>query len=186
MQRLVLALMGALVLSSCAGGGGQMSLAHRQTLKTDARIVVLPVSIPTTIKEAKGQGPLFASLYATELLRSYPVLEWERFERTLQQRNLAVDSLLAGAGETLAHDLGVDGLLLSEVYDWKPGKPGFWILAKSGRVGFQARLIDVASGSVLWSVNRVGETEPSDTLPVGLTRVFRKLADEMPRELTPQ
>jgi hypothetical protein len=82
-------------------------------------------------------------------------------------------------------ELGVDGMLQSEVYTWTPGKPGFWLLAKQGQVGFQAHLTDVRSGSVLWSVNRMRETRPSDTLAVGLAVVFRDLAGEMPAVLTP-
>jgi len=178
------AALAAIALAGCASTE-QFSLAHRQVPKGEARIVVLPVAVPATAKDAAGQGRILAALYATELLRSYSVLDWERFERTLAERKLELDVLLSGAGEDLAKDLGVDGLLISEVYGWKPGKPGILFLAKKGQVAFQARLVDVATGSVLWSVNRVRPTEPADTLPVGLARVFRDLADEMPRELTP-
>jgi hypothetical protein len=184
MPRTPFAALAVSLLVGCSGAG-QITVSHRQVPKGEARIVVLPVGIPASAKDAAGQGRTLAALYATELLRSYAVLDWDRFERTLEQRKLAVDSLLAGTGEEVAKELGVDGLLLSEVYDWRPGKPGIWFLAKKGQVGFQARLVDLATGSVLWSANRVRSTEPSDTLPVGLARVFRDLAAEMPHELTP-
>jgi hypothetical protein len=180
-----LAVILALALAGCGAATDQMVVSHRLVPKSEARIAVLPVGLPAIPKAAPSEGRTIAALYATELLRSYEVLDWERLERTLVLRNLAVDSLLAGVGGDLAKDLGVDGLLIGEVYSWTPGKPGIWFLAKKGRVGFQARLVDVATGSVLWSVNRVRETEPKDSLPVGLARVFRDLAAEMPRELTP-
>lgn len=179
-----LAIIAALALAGCSSSD-QIVVSHRMAPKSEARIAVLPVALPSTLKAGPSEGRTIATLYATELLRSYEVLDWERLERTLALRHLAVDSLLAGAGGNLAKELGVDGLLIGEVYSWTPGKPGIWILAKKGRVGFQARLVDIASGSVLWSVNRVRETEPKDSLPVGLSRVFRDLAAEMPRELTP-
>jgi hypothetical protein len=171
-------------ISGCASTD-QIVVSHRMVPKSEARIAVMPVALPATEKAGAAEGRTIASLYATELLRSYEVLDWERLERTLAAKNVPVDTLLSGAGPALAKDLGVDGLLVGEVYTWTPGKPGFWILAKKGRVGFQARLIDVASGSVLWSVNRVRDTEPKDSLPVGVSRVFRDLASEMPSKLTP-
>jgi hypothetical protein len=185
MPRRVTLLCALLVLAGCGGSTDQITVSHRQVPKGEARIVVLPVVVPAANKEIAGSGRTLATIYATELLRSYSVLDWESFERTLKERKLAVDSLLAGTGAERAHELGVDGLLLSEVYDWKPGKPGILFLAKKGKVGFQARLVDVATGSVLWSVNRVRATEPDDSLPAGLARVFHDLAEEMPRELTP-
>lgn len=184
MLRTGCALFMALAIAGCASTD-QIVVSHRMVPKSEARIAVLPVTLPASEKKtAESEGRTIASLYATELLRSYEVLDWERLERTLGARNVPVDSLLGGAGPALAKELGVDALLLGEVYTWTPGKPGIWILAKKGRVGFQARLVDVATGSVLWSVNRVRETEPKDSLPVGLSRVFRDLAAEMPKGLT--
>ena len=180
---LLVPLLGA-ALAACSSSG-QLTVSYRQVPKAEARIVVLPVGVPATAKDAAGAGPTLAALYATELLRSYSVLDWERFERQLTERKLEVDALLKGTGGDLAKDLGVDALLVSEVYEWRPGKPGILFLAKKGHVGFQARLVDVTSGSVLWSINRVQETEPGDTLPVGLARVFRELSGELPHELTP-
>lgn len=174
----------AAALSACSSPG-QLTVSYRQVPKSEARIVVLPVGVPAAAKELAGSGPTLAALYATELLRSYRVLEWKRFERTLAERDLDMNVLLNGTGGELAKDLGVDAMLVSEVYEWKPGKPGILFLAKKGQVGFQARLVDVATGSVLWSVNRVQQTEPGDTLPVGLARVFRELSGELPHEITP-
>jgi hypothetical protein len=182
--RLAPFLLVALALAGCSSTE-QIVVSQRMVTKGETRIAVLPVTLPASLKAAPSEGRTIASLYATELLRSYEVLDWERLERTLEARHVPVDSLLGGAGPALAKDLGVDGLLLGEVYAWTPGQPGFWILAKKGRVGFQARLVDVATGSVLWSVNRVRDTEPKDSLPVGLARVFRDLASDMPQELKP-
>ena len=79
----------------------------------------------------------------------------------------------------------MDGVLESEVFRWQPGQGGFWFLAKDGQVGYHARLVDVRTGSVIWSVNRVRPTRPGDTLAVGLARVLEEISKEMPSHLTP-
>ena len=61
----------------------------------------------------------------------------------------------------------------------------FPFLKKKGRIGFQARLIDLGTGGVIWGVNRVVETKPGQPLSVGLSLVFAELAAQMPRNLTP-
>jgi len=179
-----LALVAATALAGC-GGTNHLVMSHRHSPGSEARIVVLPVVVPPTVAEPERQGRSLASIYATELLRSYEVLEFERFKRSLERRGLTLDNVVDGDGVEVVGTLGVDGVLVSEVYSWEPGTPGFWFLAKGGRVGFVARLVDMQSGSVIWSVNRVAETGPSETLAVGLASVFRDLADEMPRTLSP-
>ena len=77
------------------------------------------------------------------------------------------------------------GAFMAEAYGKLTGKPGILFLAKPGRVGFLARLIDLRTGSVIWSANRVKETRPADPLSVGLATVFQDLAAEMPAHLAP-
>jgi hypothetical protein len=171
-------------LTGC-GGTEHLVMSHRHSPGSEARIVVLPIALPPSVAEPERQGRSLASIYATELLRSYEVLEFDRFKRSLERRGLTLENVVDGDGVEVVGTLGVDGVLVSEVYSWEPGKPGFWFLAKGGRVGFVARLVDPETGSVIWSVNRVAETGPSETLALGLATVFRDLADEMPRTLTP-
>jgi hypothetical protein len=175
----------AALLCGC-GSTGHLAVSHRHSPEAEARIVVTPIVIPAGAAVRPNEGKTLATLYATELLKSYEILEYERFERSLQKRNLTLDNILVdGATDDLVQDLGIDAVLLSEVYDWERGKPGILFLAKKGRVGFQARLIDVRTGSVIWSVNRVMATAPGDPLSVGLGTLFQELAAEMPRNLTP-
>jgi hypothetical protein len=178
------------VLAVLAGTGcshsGHLAVSHRHSPGGEARIVVLPISLPEEIKPSENEGRSIAALYATELLKSYEVLDYERFERMLELRELTIENVLFdGSGGKLIEELGIDGALLAEVYSWEPGRPGFWLLGKKGRIGFQARLVDLRSGSVIWSVNRVLPTPGGDPLSVGLGRIFRELAAEMPRSLTP-
>ncbi len=176
-------------LALLAAGGcsapAHLAVAHRHSPGSEARIVVLPVSVPADVPDADEEGRTLANLYATELLRSYEVLDYDRFRVQLQAQNLSLDSLMAGDTQAAADKLQIDGILQSEVYRWSPGKPGFWFLAKEGQVGFQAHLVDVRTGSVIWSVNRVRATRPRDTLSVGMAAVFQDLAAKMPRSLTP-
>jgi len=181
---------GAVVLLGLLAGGcahsDHLSLSHRHAPDGEARIVVMPVEFEEGIKVTQDEGATLASLYATELLRSYEILDFRRFEKVMTARGLDLETILEnGAGAELADELGIDGVLLSRVYSWKPGVPGFWFLAKQGRVGFAARLIDLRTGSLIWSANRVRETRPADPLPVGLTYVFQDLATEMPAYLAP-
>ena len=126
-----------------------------------------------------------STLYATELLRSYEILDFRRFQKAMETRNLDLEEILKGdAGAEVANDLEIDGVLLSRVYSWKPGSPGILFLSKPGRVGFLARLIDLRTGSVIWSANRVKETRPADPLSVGLALVFQDLVAEMPAHLS--
>jgi hypothetical protein len=165
---------------------------HRRTPGQESHIVLLPVALPAGGKAPTGQnqddrdGRTLAALCATELLQNYEILDYERFKRALATRNLAIDSILVnGIGKELSKELGIDAVLVSEVYSWEPGTPGFWFLAKDGRIGFQARLVDLASGAVIWSVNRVRQTRAGDPLSVGLGDVFADLAAVMPRNLSP-
>lgn len=176
---------GVLVLAGCAETAQHLAVSHRHTPAAEARIVVLPVEIPAALALPPDTGRTIALLYSTELLRSYEMLDYDRLLANLQARKVTLEQLVTGQAPDTAEELGVDGVLESEVYRWEPGKAGFWFLAKEGQVGFHAHLVDVRTGSVIWSVNRVRPTRPDDTLAVGLGPVFRDLAAEMPSQLTP-
>jgi hypothetical protein len=174
----------ALVAAGCGGPAEQLSVAHRHAPNGESRIVVMPVELADDIKIAPDTGTTLAALYATELLRSYEILDFRRFQKAMAAKSLDLDTVLGdGSGAPLADELGIDGVLLSRVYAWQPGKPGILFLAKPGRIGFSARLLDLRSGSVIWSANRVKATEPGDSLPVGLALLFQDLAAEMPSRL---
>ena len=180
------ALMAAvLALAGCGGTTQHLAVSHRHTPDAEARIVVLPAGIPAALALPPDTGRTVARLYATELLRSYEVLDYDRLFANLQTRKVTLQQLVTGQAPEIAEELGVDGVLESEIYRWEPGTPGFWFLAKEGQVGFHAHLVDVRTGSVIWSVNRVRPTRPNDTLAVGLGPVFEDLASEMPSQLTP-
>jgi hypothetical protein len=170
----------ALVVSGC--GSKELAVtSHRSMPRSEARIVVLPVALPAALKLPKQEERTLAAICATELLRAYQVLELERFERMLEEKNLALEDVLReGTGKLVAQEMGVDALLVSEVYTWKPGKPGLLFLAKDGSVGYQGRLVDLSSGSLLWSVNRVAASAPWEPLPVAAARVFESIIEGMP------
>ena len=189
MSRLTIAgaaLLLAVVTAGCGSSANHISVSHRHAPDGESRIVVLPVELPEAYAAPTGEGSTLGGLYATELLRSYDIFEFKRFEKLMATRELDLDTILEnGAGQELVDELGIDGVLVSRVYDWEPGKPGILFLAKPGRVGFLARLIDLRTGSVIWSANRVKETRPADPLSVGLATVFQDLAAEMPAHLAP-
>ena len=175
----------ALLLVGCAHTE-HLAVSHRHSPGSEARIVIFPIGLPADQEHLPGEGRTLAGLYATELLKSYEVLEYDRFEQTLSRLGLSIEKVLTdGLPSENASEVGVDALLLSEVYEWDTGKAGFWFLKKKGRIGFQARLVDLGTGNVIWGINRVMETTPAQPLSVGLSVVFAELVDEMPRNLTP-
>jgi hypothetical protein len=138
------------------------------------------------VKVDAGAEQTLGSLYATELLKVYEILDYSRFTGLLESRNLSSEDVLnAGPGDQLHEELGIDGILVSQVYEWQAGTPGILFLAKKGRLGFQARLIDLESGSVIWSVNRAIRTAPDASLNVAVSRLCHDLVREMPRSLAP-
>lgn len=180
----VLLTMATLALSACSAPQ-HLAVSHRHSPGSEARIVVLPVHVPGDVESPQEEGRTLARLYGTELLRSYEVMDYSRFQAELADRQVVVDSVLTATTLQAAAEIGIDAILEAQVYRWRPGKPSFWFLAKGGQVGFQAQLVDVRTGSIIWSANRVRETRPDDTLAVGLSIVFQDLAAEMPKTLTP-
>jgi hypothetical protein len=177
---------GALAAAGCGAHVDHLSVSHRHAPESESRIVVMPVELIKGAAATPDAGETLGSLYATELLKSYEILDFRRFRKQMEAKSLDLEKILdSGGSGDLAKELDLDAVLISRVYDWKPGAPGIWFLAKKGRIGFQARLVDLRTGSVMWSVNRVKETSPGDPLSVGLAQVFRDLAAEMPSQLAP-
>jgi len=178
---------GALVAATVGGCGapaGHLAVSPRPAPDHEPRVVVLPVKVPATVGDAARTGRTLATLYSTELLRSYEILDYDRFVADLAAREVPLAELLAGGAPDVAEEMRVDGILQCEVYRWQPGTPGFWFLGRKGQVGFHAHLTDLRSGSMIWSVNRVREARPDDTLPVALASVFEELSIAMPRLLS--
>ena len=184
-RKLTLTLTLTFAIGGCAHTE-HLAMSHRHSPGSEARVVVLPVETPADAVLPEGTGRTLASLYMTELLKSYVMLELERFEKVLEERKLTVSQVLSGGLDAESLDeLDVDGVLLSRVYEWNPGRAGFWFLAKKGRIGFEARLVDLRTGGVLWGVNRVVESPGGEPLSVGMGRIFADLALAMPKGLTP-
>jgi hypothetical protein len=178
------ALAAAVALAVLAGcGSGELAASnHRVLPPSDARVVVLPVALPAALKLPPQEQRTLAAICTTEVLRAYDVMELERFELMLEERKLTLDDVLEeGTGKIIAEEMGVDALIVSEVYSWTPGKRGLLFLAQNGTVGFQGRLVDLATGNVLWSTNRVISTEPMEPLPIAVARMFGAVVEEMPR-----
>lgn len=148
--------------------------------------MVFPMKLPEKAKAGAGAELTLGNLYATELLKVYEILDYGRFASLLEERKLKPeDVLVEETGRLLHEELGLDGVLISQVYEWEQGTPGILFLAKKGRLGFQARLVDLQSGAVIWSVNHAIRTEPDESLSVAVSRLCQILVREMPRSLAP-
>lgn len=148
--------------------------------------MVFPMKLPEKVKAGAGAEQTLGNLYATELLKVYEILDYGRFTSLLEERKLSPENVLEEEiGRQLHEELGLNGVLISQVYEWEKGAPGILFLAKKGRLGFQARLVDLESGAVIWSVNQAIRTEPDESLSVAVSRLCQKLVREMPRSLAP-
>ena len=173
-------------LSACGAHVDHHSASIRHSPGTEATIVVFPMKLPEKVKLGAGAEQTLGNLYATELLKIYEILDYDRFVTLLEERKLSPENVFEEeTGRRLHEELGLDGVLVSQVYEWEPGTPGILFLAKKGRLGFQARLVDLQSGSVIWSVNQAIRTEPDDSLSVAVSRLCQVLVQEMPRSLAP-
>lgn len=105
------------------------------------------------INRPTNAGDIVADIFAEHLLGSglYEIVVKERVESILQKSNLRQSDLLTLSDWRRIRDLlGVDGIVLgvvSEYGDWSSR------LNWGGASVFTARLVDVSSGSVLWSVS---------------------------------
>ena len=105
------------------------------------------------IERPANAGEIVADIFAEHLLGSgrYQIVSKERIEGLLQKSNLRQPDLLAITDWQRIQDvLGVDAVVLgvvSEYGDWRSRVN--W----GGVSTFTARLVDIPSGNVLWSVS---------------------------------
>lgn len=105
------------------------------------------------IERPANAGEIVAEIFAEHLLGTglYQVVGKERMESIMRQNGLRPADLLALPDWKRIHDLlGVDGIVLgvvSEYGDWRSR------LNWGGVSIFTARLVNVASGDVVWSVS---------------------------------
>jgi len=105
------------------------------------------------IERPANAGEIVADIFAGHLLGTglYQIVGKERIEALLQKNNLSQPDLLAVSDWQQIQDvLGVDAIVIgvvSEYGDWRSR------LNWGGVAIFTARLVDIPSGSLIWSIS---------------------------------
>jgi TolB-like protein len=173
--RVVLLAAGVLALLGCAS-------ATREWVKPDAgrvsRVAVLPFENQTTTLRA---GQSVAELLVSQLLATgaMAVMDPSEVSDLLRRESLdPSDAARLPSAQRLGRLLRVSHVLQGSVVEFRY-KPG---LSETPAVGLTARLVDVASGDVVWTASqaRLGSSWIRED---GLARVAQEVARDMATHL---
>ncbi|MCX6996166.1 MAG: hypothetical protein NTV49_03560 [Kiritimatiellaeota bacterium] len=111
------------------------------------KVAVLPFKAPTELI-----GTSISDLFVTEMLRAgrYELVERSQMSKVLSESELALAGLSAAKAAAVGQMLGADGVVIGTVDEYVT-------VAQSGHpypsVGITVRMIDCASGRVMWSAD---------------------------------
>lgn len=159
----------ALWLAGCATTEDE---AYFGDVRSRANVFVAPVASPIkkiAIMPFKAQTELIGTstsdLFVTEMLRAgrYELVERSQMAKVLSESELSLAGLSASRAAEVGNMLGADGVVIGTVDEYAT-------VAQSGHpypvVGITARLIDCASGKVMWSSDLAKRADSKDiTLP---------------------
>lgn len=156
---------GVLLLHGCAT---DPTAKYFLETPTRANVIVAPVASAVTkvaIMPFKAEteliGTAVSDAFVTELMRAarYDLVERSQMSKVLSESELALAGLSASKAAEVGKMLGADGVVIGTVDEYS-------MVAHRGgtypAVGISARLIDCASGKVMWSVDLARRAE-SDT-----------------------
>ncbi len=145
------------------------------------RVAVLPMKAPTQLI-----GESVSDLLVTEMLRwgRYTLVERSQMANVLGEAELALAGLSEKRAVEVAQMLGADGVIIGTVDEYST-------VARKGKtypvVGLSIRLIDCASGKIMWSASLAERADSADvTLPEQARGVAHCLAAAVQKELRAQ
>ncbi len=159
----LLSLIGVMLLScSCSHTYQRDYLNPTPQLNAIRCVAIMPFENLTNHHSA---GKILSDLLATEfyLSRKFNVMERTEVQRVLEQKKIhlpkQVDPALA---QRLGEILGVEGIVIGSVSEYRDRDSPYEFDVEEPTVGFNARLVSVASGAVLWasSYGRVSQRDP--------------------------
>lgn len=124
--------------------------------KTIRKVAIMPFRAPTELI-----GSSVSDMMVTELLRAerYELVERGQMAQVLNESELALAGLSTAKAVEIGNMLGADGVIIGTVDE-------YGTIALRGRsypvVGISARLIECASGKVVWSVDMAERSEKRD------------------------
>ena len=142
------------------------------------KVAVMPFRAPVELA-----GASMSDLFATDLLytHKYELVERSQMAQVLNESELSLAGLSTAKAMEVGNMLGADGVVIGTVDE-------YGTVAQRGRsypvVGMSARLIDCATGKVVWSVDMAGRAESADvTLPQQARRVVHSMVGTLYAEL---
>jgi curli biogenesis system outer membrane secretion channel CsgG len=141
------------------------------------KVAILPFKAPTELI-----GASVSDLFVTEMLKAgrYELVERGQMAKVLSESELALAGLSASKAVEIGAMMGADGVIIGTVDEYST-------VAHRGRtypvVGFSVRLIDCASGKVLWSVDHADKAKDKNiTLPQHARKVVHEMMAALYKE----
>ncbi|GFK95130.1 hypothetical protein NNJEOMEG_02988 [Fundidesulfovibrio magnetotacticus] len=176
---LVLFVLFVLSVSGCAGESVSVYVTPGANLRAKRTVAIMPLANLTTHPSA---GQIISDLLYTELrtVQSFRLLEnTEVWNRMAGKDQDIEDAALTQRARQLGQDLLVDAVLFGAVTEFRY-KRG---LDEEPAVGITLRLMDVASGQVLWvaTISRVGGCDLfcKDSLSRSAQTICRQMAADI-------
>ncbi|HAL92360.1 MAG TPA: hypothetical protein DCM68_04975 [Verrucomicrobia bacterium] len=142
------------------------------------KVAIMPFRAPTELI-----GNSVSDMMVTEMLHAerYELVERSQMAQVLNESELSLAGLSTAKAVEIGNMLGADGVIIGTVDE-------YGTVAQRGRsfpvVGVSARLIDCASGKVVWSVDMAERAEKSEvTLPQHARRVVHCMVGSLYAQL---
>ncbi len=178
----IISLLVFLFASELIAGGTDIRMRSDLDPRETMRVVVLPATLPRSVRRVEPST--VANLLATELIREYDVLDLLRFEQIMMDRRFTLEDAFNTRALPVVQDTArLDAIVRLDIYRFDPGTPGFFIMAKSGRIGIQVRLVDPSSGQVFWSMNRLAKVKAGSEFLDAATSAFEDIVDDLSSQL---
>lgn len=181
---LLLALVGWTGCASSGGGGSPYGSAGREAnvfVTPEHRhvqaVAVLPFRASTELI-----GASVSDMFVTELLqmRRYQLIERSQLGGVLGEAEISLSGLTTGQAAQVGQMAGADAVIIGSVSDYET-------VAQKGRalpvVGISIRMIDSASGRILWSVDHAARGGRGTTLSQHARDVVREMTAALYRQL---
>ncbi len=172
----------SILLTGCANPSeaevaGQSNVFVSPDYRDVQRVAVLPFQAETQLI-----GASVSDIFIAELLKfgRYELIERGQLNNVLGETEVALSGLTAGQAAQVGQMLGADAVVLGTVSEYET-------VAQRGHtlpvVGVNVRMVDAASGRILWSTNHAARGQRGDTLAQHARKVLQAMARDLYRNL---
>ena len=162
--------------SGGAGTGDPNVYVAREAAGID-KVGMLPFKAATTLI-----GTSVSDMFVTELMKMdrYELVERSQMSGVLGETEVALSGLTSGQAAQLGQMVGANGVIIGTVSEYET-------VAMGGRtypvVGISVRLIDSATGKILWSVDHSERGGKGDPLSQHARTVVKHMSAALARQL---